>query len=85
MFCRSTLIALGLLASALFTAACEDPKSCSTCSDADGTQFCVECPTPDLCIASIEEEESGEVIFECEEAPGESCATDALVANCPDL
>ena len=33
---------------------------------------------------SIENKETGEVIFSCEEAVGESCATDELVANCPD-
>lgn len=68
-----------------FVAACEDPRSCSVCNEAEGTQFCVECPTTDVCIASIEVEETGEVLFSCEEAPGESCATDELVASCPDL
>jgi hypothetical protein len=64
---------------------CEDPKSCGPCNDEEGTEFCVACPTPDLCIASIENVETGEVLFSCEEAPGESCATDELVASCPDL
>lgn len=77
--CGFVLAALSALA------ACGDPASCSVCNEAEGTEFCVECPTTDLCIASIEDAETGEVLFSCEEAPGESCATNELVASCPDL
>lgn len=76
--------AAALVATSLL-AGCADPKSCSVCNEEEGTEFCVECPTPDLCIASIEVADTGEVLFSCEEAPGESCATDELVASCPDL
>lgn len=80
----SSSLVLAALSTLAVTAACEDPESCGPCNDAENTEFCVACPTPDLCTASIRNKDTGEVLFECDEAPGESCATDELVASCPD-
>ncbi|MEQ1565523.1 MAG: hypothetical protein ABMA64_07795 [Myxococcota bacterium] len=64
---------------------CGGSKICGACDDAEGLVFCTDCPTTETCIASIEDEATGEVVYECESAPGESCITDQLVATCPDV
>jgi hypothetical protein len=62
---------------------CGESKICGPCDEAEGLVWCTDCPT-ESCLSTIEEEESGEVVFECETELGESCITDQLVASCPD-
>lgn len=63
---------------------CGESKICDACDEASGLVWCTDCPTTESCISTIEDEESGEVLFECEAAIGESCITDQLLSTCPD-
>ena len=79
------MVRLVLLLGVTLVSGCGESKLCDTCDVAAGLVWCTDCPTTEICVTSIENEESGEVIAEREAAIGEACLTDALVSTCPDF
>jgi hypothetical protein len=79
------MVRMILLLGAALVSGCGESKICDTCDVAAGLVWCTDCPTTESCVTSIEEQESGEVIVDCEAAIGEACLTDQLLATCPDF